>query len=149
MVHSLFIQHTFLTYELSPLNIIYSNQSTKKFENISDLRIYTEPMKCKGSYYFPNVTSLTLERAHENFGDGFPTTNDVPFLKMIVNLSAVKHLRISSPGPINSSPIVLELLKETSQLSSIAFDAYHFYSFKNDDQLCQYFNKIIQNENFP
>ncbi len=66
MVHSLFIQHTFLTYELSPINIRYSNQSINKFENISDLRIYTEAMKCKGSYYFPNVISLTLERVHEN-----------------------------------------------------------------------------------
>jgi hypothetical protein len=66
------------TYELSPFNIKYANQSInniKKFQNISDLRLHTEAIKCKHSFYFPNITSLKLESAHENFGDGFPTTN--------------------------------------------------------------------------
>jgi hypothetical protein len=62
----------------------------------------------------------------------------------MVNLSNLRYLSISSDSIIiKSSSILLQLLKETSQLSSIAIEFHCLQLFFKDDELWKYSNKKI------
>jgi hypothetical protein len=107
--------------------------------------LYQEAITLKKSYHFPNVTSLTLESELdlEDIDDHPLQIEHIHILKMIVNLSNLKHLTISLASEIKSSSVLLQLLKETSQLSSISIELQHLQSFFNDDELCKYLNQMI------
>jgi hypothetical protein len=126
----------------------YPNKSinnTSTFDNVLNLILYQEAFILKTSYYFPNITSLSLgkilysEDAHVDFLE----TEHIHFLKMIVNLSNLKHLTISSSCKIQSSSVLLQLLKEIPQLSSIDIELQSLRSFFNNNELCKYLNKTI------
>ncbi len=97
-------------------------------------------------YYFSNVTSLTLEsESHVKDVDKEPLTiKHIDSLKTIVKLSHLRHLTISSTCRLESSSF-LQLLKETPQLSSITIGLRCLQLFFNDDELCKYLNKKLQN----
>ncbi|CAF3399083.1 unnamed protein product, partial [Rotaria sp. Silwood2] len=66
---------------------------------------------------------------------------------MLVNLSNLKHLDISMYQRIISTGELLEILKESSQLSSMKINPSDLALLFNDNQLCLYLNKMIKKLN--
>jgi hypothetical protein len=62
---------------------------------------------------------------------------------MIVNLSNMKHLVIAYHCKLETPSVLLELLKEAPQLSSLDIRSGLLISLFNDDELCKYLNKMI------
>jgi hypothetical protein len=136
------------TYMITPHTNRYPNKSindANTFDNVLNLILYQEAFTLKSSFYFSNVISLSLGKilysndAHIDF----LKIEHINFLKMIVNLSNLKHLTISSTCKIESSSVLLQLIKETTQLSSIDIELQILRSFFNDNELCKYLNKTI------
>jgi EAL domain-containing protein (putative c-di-GMP-specific phosphodiesterase class I) len=63
---------------------------------------------------------------------------------MIVNLSDVKHLSMVTGCKFETSSVLLKILKESPQLSSISINPDVLISFFDDDELCKYLNKMIK-----
>ncbi|CAF3802764.1 unnamed protein product [Rotaria sp. Silwood1] len=75
----------------------------------------------------------------------FPILNQhVQFLKIIVNLINLKHLNISFKGKIDIISVLLEILKQSPQHSSLTIDSFILPILFNDDELCKYLNRIIK-----
>ncbi|CAF3433188.1 unnamed protein product [Rotaria sp. Silwood2] len=66
---------------------------------------------------------------------------------MLVNLSNLKHLDISMYQRIISTGELLEILKESSQLSSMKINPSDLALLFNDNQLRLYLNKMIKKLN--
>jgi hypothetical protein len=66
------------------------------------------------------------------------------YLKMVVNLSNVKQLTISFDCKLESSLVLLEILKDAPQISSITIDSNTLISLLDDDELCKYLNRMIK-----
>jgi hypothetical protein len=136
------------TYIIRPHTNRYCNESINKsniFGNVSDLILCKGALTFNGSYYFPNVTSLSIGEIvyFEDIEDDCLELEHIDFFKMIVNLFNLRHLIISSSCKIESSSILLQLLKETPQLLSIDIGTQHLQSFFNNNELCIYLNKLI------
>jgi hypothetical protein len=91
-------------------------------------------------YKFSNVKSLTL------INDCLRTEN-MESLKRIVNLFNLKHLGFSESVPVPSSKVLLEILKEAPQLSSMMVINPDELILLCDDniELANYLNKMIKN----
>ena len=63
---------------------------------------------------------------------------------MIVHLSNVKHLDISNDDNKEMSFVLLEILKETSNVSSINTVPNTFELLFSNDDLQKYLNKMIE-----
>jgi hypothetical protein len=63
---------------------------------------------------------------------------------MIVNLSNIKHITISHSIKLQTPDVLIELLKEAPQISSLKIDPKELISLFNDDRLCKYLNKMIK-----
>jgi hypothetical protein len=114
------------------------------FDNIINLSIRPDVITEKCRYYFPHVTSIKLGgkwRFHTYY---FLEKKHIKSLKMIVNLSNVKHLSISSDCKFEASSVLLELLKEAPQISSLNIYLDVLITLFHDDELCKYLNKMIQ-----
>ncbi len=65
-------------------------------------------------------------------------------LKKVVNLSNLQHLDVKSIYNIISPTILLEILKQAPQLSSLVIDKPTLISFLTNNQLYWYLNKMIK-----
>jgi hypothetical protein len=87
------------------------------------------------------VTSLTIEQP-EPFPDRYTLDEKhIESLKMLVNLSSVKHLAIECD--FKTPSLLLEILKQTPQLFSIKNIRDPLKSLLDDDELCKYLTKMI------
>jgi hypothetical protein len=92
----------------------------------------------KCDYKFSNVKSLTIS-------DEYLRTEQMEPLKRIVNLFNLKHLDVSEHRTIASSTVLLEILKEAPQLSSMTIDPDQLISLCDDNiELANYLNKMIK-----
>jgi hypothetical protein len=137
------------TYTLTPFKFKYSNtlmNNSHTFNNVKDLLLYQEVLTCESSYHFSNVISLTLENhlCVKNATDHFLQLEQIKSLKLIVNLSNIKHLTISSTCHFKTTSVLLQILKQTKQLSSITIDPNILPSLYNDQELCNYLRKMIK-----
>ena len=134
-------------YQVRSLSDIHYNgsiNSSNTFNNITKMIIKHFDLKEKKSpYYFSHVTSLTL-------GDGHPENHRIVFtvqyiesIKMIVNLSNVKHLLIQPDVRFENSSVLLQLLKQMSNLCSINIGWWLLEASFDDKEVCQYWNKMI------
>ncbi len=119
----------------------YNNprNNVETFTNVTNLILYQEVSTKTLEYYFPNVTSLTLT----SFSDQSLTIEYVDYLKKIVNLFYLKHLDIRGKSKMNSTAILLKFLKTTPHLNSFAMHEDEVASLLNDQELCNYLNKMI------
>lgn len=136
------------TYKLTPYINRYPNESIKninKFNNVSELTFHLQKLPLNESYYFANIRSLSLENQlyTKDIDDDILKIEQIEYLKLILNLSNIKHLIISSKCEIESSFVLLELLKQTINLSSISIELEYLQSFFDDEDLCKYLNKMI------
>lgn len=120
---------------------MFNNSNT--FDNVTalplDHRVLTE--KCQ--YYFSSVRSLTLS-APKNDHNRLFTTQQIQYLKRIVSLFTIKHLDVQKKCQMESSLILLEILKEALQLSSMAINGKTLKLFFKNRELCTYLNKRIK-----
>jgi hypothetical protein len=124
-------------------NQLINNLNT--FDNVKDLTLCNGAISEKCYYYFSNVTSLKLEStivSSRPDDDHRLRTKDIKPLQMIVNLYNLKHLDISSYFAIETSSLS-EILKQSSQLSSLTINPFILLTLFNDSELCNYLNKMI------
>ena len=126
------------TFELKSYNDRYS-QNTNTFQNVTHLTIYPDVMIEKSQFHFSHVTSMTLQSANSLL-----TIQHIKYLKMIVNLFNIKHLTISYDYHSESALVLLEILKHTSQISSITIGSDNLILLLDNDELCKYFKMIKQ-----
>ena len=125
-------------------------QDLNTFKNMINLTLYQGLIREKCEFYFPNIECLTLE----NTSNVLPYSNhcilnadDVQYLKTILNLTTLKSLQISSQCQLDMSSVLLKIFNESPQLSSLSINSSTLLSLLNDDQLCEYLNKIVKQLN--
>ncbi|CAF4006939.1 unnamed protein product [Rotaria sordida] len=118
------------------------------FNNVKYLSLDSEILSKECHYYFSNVTSLILKCKSNLFKRDSDRillkAKHIKSLKMTVNLYNLKHLDISFLCKIESSTILLEILKQSPNLSSISIDPNYLLSLFSDNELCKYLNKMIK-----
>jgi hypothetical protein len=120
---------------------------SEAFDNITDLTVYLPDETKNGQYYLKNVTTLCLNIADSekyNGNDTFIGRKHFQSLKMMINLSNLKHLTFSGARKIDVPYLLLEILKQAPQLSSLSIGAYNSALLFTDDKLCKYLNKQIK-----
>ena len=86
------------------------------FVNVKNLILKYQGLIENSKYYFPSVTSLTLSGGHS---DTLLTTERIQYLKMMTNLSKLKHLGILGNTNIDAY-LLLEIFEQAPQLSSMS-----------------------------
>ncbi|CAF1427017.1 unnamed protein product [Rotaria sordida] len=135
------------TYQLTSYTTRYCNALMKNdntFDNIVELSIHPDAIREQCQYYFPYVISIELEDTWQFDNYYFLENQHIKSLKMIVNLSNAKHLKISSDCKRETSSILLEILKEAPQISSITIGPDVFKSLCVNNELYEYLNRMIK-----
>ncbi|CAF1681843.1 unnamed protein product [Rotaria magnacalcarata] len=129
---------------------LYRDTSTRNsncFNSITDLQLLERTLR-KGLYYsFSKLDSLRLQNSFYCDGilDDFQDVKqDILSLKILVNLSDLKHLDIGigTTCRIESSMTLLKIFKDAPQLSSLRIDANVLLASIYNGELCEYYNKI-------
>ncbi len=97
--------------------------------------------------YFQNFKSLKLMKEWNVLGYNPQLKKEkrhLESLKKVVNLSNLQHLDVKSIYNIISPTILLEILKQAPQLSSLVIDKPTLISFLTNNQLYLYLNKMIK-----
>ncbi|CAF3783858.1 unnamed protein product [Rotaria sp. Silwood1] len=120
---------------------------SKTFDNVTDLYLTSEELMTSNGFYFPNIRSLIIHSlpvfANESNEERF-----IRSLKRIMNLSNVKHLEIPLCSQTTGSTILLMILKEAPNLSSLNIFNCAIDILKNNKEICQYTNKMIKKLQF-
>ncbi|CAF1452759.1 unnamed protein product, partial [Rotaria sordida] len=142
------------TYTLTIDSIRYSNKLVNQFntfDNVTDLIIDDQVLTKKVSHHFrfSKVVSLTLRSSTYmwNKNDNSILREYIESLRTIVNLSNIKHLDISNDHHMEMSFILLEILKEASNLSSLKIAPHILKSLLDNNDLQKYLNKMIRKLN--
>jgi hypothetical protein len=137
------LPYLFDTYELKSDTIRYSNElvnNSNAFDSVRNLTIYSDAIRETCQYHFSRVTSMTLVEPLI-FSD--ETLLKIKDIKMIVNLFNLKHLTISSRCNLDTPLILTGILIAAPQLSSLDINMDTLISLFDDDELCNYLNKMI------
>lgn len=115
-----YISNTFI---LTPNTERYSNSLTDNLlNNVTNLILYERTIQNGCKFYSPNAESLTLKdesNSSEYTQDWYLTEEHIPSLEIIINLNHLKHLTIPSECKLDSLPVLLALLQQSPQLSSL------------------------------
>ncbi|CAF1046316.1 unnamed protein product [Adineta ricciae] len=121
-----------------------TTNDTDKFDNISDLAIDVDAL-AEGAYpsYFSRITSLCLSNTQLMETDSIMKRTQLESLKATVNLLNVTSLNMTSASRSIKPSMLLYLLKEAQQISSLTIDReYLKYLFQNDG-LCEHLTRTI------
>ena len=139
-------------YFFCPKNIL---RRSKSFDSkiicdyVTDLSVgYL--MEGPSNYYFPNVKILRLEDKLMNaeLDQRILGSEIVEFLKRTVNLSNVINLHISDSYSFESSTMMLDLLTETVNISSITMRSQMFDEISSNTQVCFILEGMIKSFTF-
>jgi hypothetical protein len=134
------------TYELVWYTDSYSNKSVDHFnlhDKVTNLKLHNNLSIKKYPYYFSNVTELDIAYFWpSDIKNCLFTEENIIYFKQKVNLSKLKKLDLKS-FRIETS-ILLQILKESPQLSEMTLDTDLIRSFFNNSELCQYLRKMIK-----
>ncbi|CAF4123193.1 unnamed protein product [Rotaria sp. Silwood2] len=122
--------------------ISYSNE----FDNVKNLFLCTKAIKNNSPCFFRNIQSLILINECDFYGvvDKYKLqVKQIEYLNMIVNVSSIKHLKIAGECYVTSS-ILLEILKNIPNISSLTTDKQILITFLDNQQLCEYLNMKIK-----
>jgi hypothetical protein len=119
---------------------IYSNNNFDLFRKMKNLKLCNEWMKNISHYYFSNIKSLIL--SYHIFD-----IQQIESIKININLFNLNFLGIEENCRIESSSIILQILKQTPNLSSITIPRDILILSFNNNELCKYFNKMIKKLN--
>ncbi|CAF1455651.1 unnamed protein product [Adineta steineri] len=116
------------------------------FDKVTELVLSQMTIKYNSPYYFNNVKSLELinEDHFDIHPDEYMLQKDqIKFLNNIVNLSNIEHLKIPESDYISSSSLLLEILKELPNVSSLEINKRSLILFVKDHELRKYLNTKI------
>jgi hypothetical protein len=134
------------TYELVWYTDSNSNKSVNHFDvhdKVTNLKLHNNLSIKKYPYYFSNVTELDIAYLWpSDIKDRLFTEENIIYFKEKVNLSKLKHLDLKS-FRIETS-ILLQILKESPQLSEMTLDTDLIRSFFTNSELCEYLSKMIK-----
>ena len=136
------IPYSYNKYTLKSYSEAFFNKTIDRcqniFANVRYLNLDFDPVIHKYPYYFPYVTSIDLGQCYFN-------EEYLKLIKTMVNLTNLNNLSLSSSCKLEQSSILLEILKQSPNLSSLSIDKETFVSLINDDdQLCEYLSKMIR-----
>ncbi|CAF1578837.1 unnamed protein product [Didymodactylos carnosus] len=140
------IPYIFSIYALVPHTKGRGNElinNVNIFANVTNLRINPDALRNERQYYFPYVISLSL-RCPDLIDTLLLTAKDIQSLKVIVNFSTLQELYIPYTFQLETPSVLLEILKGAPHLSSLCIHLDILQSLFEDDQLCQYLNKMIR-----
>ncbi|UJR07300.1 hypothetical protein I4U23_011588 [Adineta vaga] len=123
-----------------------SNTDLGTFDKVTILTLSLQSITTTCEHYFSSVNSLTLDNDYERSIDTYPPleTKHIKSLKMIVNLYNLKQLDISSCLLDIESPLVLLLImKEASNISSLKIRKDTLLSLFSNQDVCEYISKNI------
>jgi hypothetical protein len=95
--------------------------------------LFSDAITDTDKYYFLNVKILKLENDRIY---SFLETTHIECLKSMVNLYSLTHLDIPETCSLESSSIMLKLLKETPNLSSFKIEKDILLLLSNDSEVC-------------
>ena len=123
-----------------------SIDESDKSINVKCLSLHHTVVTQNSQFYFPNVKSLTLENCDDSKYDVncLLKLEDVIVLKGMVNFYNIETLNIFGYCRIDSSSILLQILKEAPKLSEIAVDQCILHTIYADWELCEYLTKMIK-----
>ncbi len=134
------------TYELVWYTDSYSDKSVNHFnlhDKVTNLKLHNNLSIKKYPYYFSNVTELDIAYLWpSDIKNCLFTEENIIYFKEKVNLSKLKKLDLKS-FRIEPS-ILLQILKESPQLSEMTIDTDLIRSFFNNSELCEYLSKMIK-----
>jgi hypothetical protein len=113
------------------------------FDKVTYLTLCREQIREQCVYHFPNVTSLKINISEQQVMN----SSIAKSLKIIINLSNLKHLDISTYQRLILSGELLLILKQSTQLSSLTIDPKDLTLLYSDKELCEYLNKMIKKLN--
>ncbi|CAF1239194.1 unnamed protein product [Adineta steineri] len=131
----------------SDINIICdaSIDKSKLHDNITHLNFCVKRVNREMPHYLSNIKLLRLKL---KFGYGLAPVvfnkQALQLLEMSVNLTSIKYLDINHLVHIESPLILLQILKQTPNLSVIGITPQCLISSLTNDELCTYFNKLIK-----
>ncbi|CAF0977080.1 unnamed protein product [Didymodactylos carnosus] len=105
------------------------------FNNVTELSIHTDK-----TVIYDDYLSYEGLPSQETWFELLTTNKIEP---MISYFSNVRHLDMSHVRKLKSSSVLLEILKGTPRLSSLTITSDLLQSLWNDNELCQYFNRMI------
>ncbi|CAF1275197.1 unnamed protein product [Adineta steineri] len=131
-------------------------KNSNVFDNVKTLTLTPRLIAKNSKCYFRNVDSLILTRhSDENYDEDDDDDDDddddkpdlksteIKLLHTIVNLSNIKHLTIDEEFYLTPS-LLLDLLKELPNVSSIKIDEEQLKKIFKNIELCKYLNKNIK-----
>ena len=110
------------------------------FSNVTNLTIVTDSIERDDRHSFSYNRSRRWSYDRENM-PGLLTTNNIH--SMIGKFSQVKHLDVLHVHRLERPSVLLEILRETRQLSSLTISLHMLLSLWNDNELCQDLNRMI------
>jgi hypothetical protein len=133
---------------LHTTHAIYLGDKLNTFNAVKTLTVYYKAVIKPCQQYFPNVTTLDLQDlffySSRNNGEDVSIEEYFQSLKMIINLSNLKHLKIHKAYEKNISFLLLRILQEAPKLSLLTIDSKSIILLFNNDELCKYLNTMIK-----
>jgi hypothetical protein len=117
------------------------------FDRVTDISVLYEMMETPCLSYFSNVKILRLTNDSTSQGFEPQYTLDckhVESLKSFICLSNVTDLLIDRNYSLKSSSVMINLLNEASNISSLTIDLKMFRLLRVDDQVCSIFKRMIK-----
>ncbi|CAF1075711.1 unnamed protein product [Adineta ricciae] len=121
---------------------------THTFNSVKDLLLRPEDLTENNEYYFANIDLLSLGEPYIYQNEYIEINySHLKHLQTMVNLSHIKHLILLSNLKFETSNILKEIVKSTTQLTSLSIDYSLLQPCLNDDELCNYLNRTIKKLN--
>jgi hypothetical protein len=143
------IPYTYNYFKLTSTTKKYNNSlmnDLNEFDGVKNLTICTSALRDNSSWYFKNVQSLSLintdNHNHENDEDELKQKH-TEYLNKIVNLSNITELNITERCLI-SPEILLEILRQMPNISSLKLKEQITSSFDDDYELYELLNRKIK-----
>ncbi|CAF3698987.1 unnamed protein product [Rotaria sp. Silwood1] len=116
------------------------------FEKVTSLKLNVEAIAEISAYYFPNVKSLSLNSGYDKNNYSYPylKSKHIQSLKMIVHLCKLNHLEILSPCKMKSLSVLLQILQEAPNISSLTISRDILLQSFTNQKLCEKLNKMIK-----
>ncbi|CAF1392174.1 unnamed protein product [Rotaria sordida] len=138
------------TFKLESDTVIHYNTiftMSNLFDYITHLTLTVQSINEKYQFYFPNIISLTLINSNDVLNNFSEHIDFIQYLKMIINLSNLKHLDISKYKKIILSGNLLAIMKETPMLNSLKINSIDLMLLYNNEELCEYLIMMIKKLN--
>ena len=107
------------------------------YANVNYVKFNADIITNQYAYYFPYVKTLSIDNCCLN-------RNYFDLLKTIVNLTNLNELHILSKCQLDDSSILLDIVKQSSNLSMLNIDSRMLRLLFVNHELCKYLSKIIR-----